>query len=170
GPEIADNGVDDDCVGGDLKAAAGVGLYVAKTGADTNPGTKASPKLTIGAALTAAQANASPVFVAEGVYNEYVTVGTSIFGGYEATGWTHDFAAHASEIHPSTSTTGVSVARDVMRPVVIGSMRVYAGTNSGSCYAITVQGHGIVALVSDSYVDGGTCNNTVGVDAEYGGF
>jgi hypothetical protein len=169
GPEIADNGLDDDCVGGSLTAASGPGVYVAKGGDDANAGTKAKPKLTIAAALTAAaSAGGTPVFVAEGVYTENVTAHTSLFGGYEATGWTYDFALHATELHAKYSAAALDVPTDTARPVVIGGLRVFGGGLSWSCSAVSVEGPGVAALLSRVYVDGGSCDNGYAVDTEAG--
>jgi hypothetical protein len=168
GPEIADNGLDDDCVGGDLTAAVGPGIYVAKSGDDANAGTRAKPKLTIAAALTAAETAGSAVFVAEGVYTENVTLRTSVFGGYEAAGFTYDFVQHATELHAAYATAALSVPTDARRPVVVGGLRIFGGGGTWSCNAVSVSGPGVVALLSRVYVDGGSCDNGYGVDTEFG--
>lgn len=170
GPEIADNGRDDDCIGGDLTAAAGPGVYVSTTGDDGNAGTKSAPKLTVGAAATAAALAASPIFVAEGVYTEDVTARTSVFGGYEATGWTRDVTLHPTEIRAQYSGAALAVPTNALGVVVLDGLRVYGGGGAWSCSAVTVEGASVVAQISHSFVDGGSCDNGHGVYAGYGGF
>ncbi len=62
-------------------------LYVSKAGNDSNPGTRASPKLTITSALSGL--SSGEVFVAEGEYTETVTISNdvSLFGGFDSTNW-----------------------------------------------------------------------------------
>jgi hypothetical protein len=79
--------LDSNCDGVDGDASRAI--FVATTGNDTSPGTRTQPKLTIGAAILAADA-ASPkkdVYVSKGTYAESVTLrsGVGIFGGYDAT-------------------------------------------------------------------------------------
>ena len=99
-PEIPDDGRDNDCAGGDAVASEATGLFVAKTGLDANPGTKAQPKLTIHAAAAAAKTAAKPhVYVAAGDYGEAVNTEVSIFGGYQAGDWSvRDPATHTTSI------------------------------------------------------------------------
>lgn len=79
-------GVDANCDGIDGDASRGI--FVAKTGNDTNAGTRAAPLASIGAALALAQSSSGldQIFVATGQYEEKVTLadGVSIFGGYDA--------------------------------------------------------------------------------------
>jgi hypothetical protein len=74
-------------------------IYVATTGSDTNPGTKASPKLTIEAAITTA-ASRSPipdVYVSAGTYSEpsglMLVTGVNVDGGYTTGTWTRSLTA-----------------------------------------------------------------------------
>lgn len=63
------------------------GLFVAKWGNDQNPGTIDLPLLTIGTALSRAQASGKrDVYVATGVYSEAVVLqaGIGLYGGYSA--------------------------------------------------------------------------------------
>jgi predicted outer membrane repeat protein len=72
-------------------------LYVdGVTGSNTTDcKTPATPCATIGYALTQA-ANSDEIRVAEGTYTETLGIGITVTlkGGYEATGWTRDIAAH----------------------------------------------------------------------------
>jgi len=59
-------------------------VYVASTGNDSNPGTLAMPKRTLGAALPVASSSGKDVLVARGIYEGPLTLvaGVSIYGGY----------------------------------------------------------------------------------------
>jgi hypothetical protein len=98
-PELPDDGISQDCIDGDLVLSELTGVFVAKTGHDVNPGTMASPKLTIGAGATLADANGKVVFVAAGEYTEDVETHVSLFGGYESSGWTRDIGANVATIN-----------------------------------------------------------------------
>lgn len=102
--ELADDGLDNDCSGGDLTAAAGPGTYVDVANAACSDvamgrGSKALPYCTLSAAVVEAyQATAvgDPVgkslFVAKGSYPFVIGLPKSmrIYGGYDATAWTYD--------------------------------------------------------------------------------
>ncbi|MCZ7585209.1 MAG: DUF1565 domain-containing protein [Deltaproteobacteria bacterium] len=59
-----------------------IGVFVAKTGDDANPGTMAEPKKTIGAGVALAEAAGKSVFVAVGTYEESVNSKVSLYGGF----------------------------------------------------------------------------------------
>jgi hypothetical protein len=107
--EIA-NGVDDDCDGlideavtpdlpddaftdsnGDgIDGTETAAVFVAVSGNDANPGSKALPKKNINAGLAAAvAAGKTQVYVGHGNYNERVVLinGISIYGGYSSLNW-----------------------------------------------------------------------------------
>ncbi len=114
--ELPNDGRDNDCAGGDLLASNSNGIFVSKSGVDTNPGTMAAPKLTIYAAATAAAANGTRrVFVAEGTYNESVWTESSIFGGYQAGTWARN---------PTTYVTTVSSSGSPIRTVAGSTITV----------------------------------------------
>jgi len=98
-----DSFVDKNCDGvdGDINSA----IFVATSGNDTFPGTKAQPMLTISAAIgKAASTGKTQVYVSNGVYLGRVTLtkGISIFGGYSAT---NNWARSASNIATIRSNT-----------------------------------------------------------------
>ncbi|HNF98820.1 MAG TPA: DUF1565 domain-containing protein, partial [Pseudomonadota bacterium] len=109
--------MDTNCDGIDGDASAAI--FVATTGKDTNPGTMASPVLTItkALALAAAQSKTS-VYVSKGTYIESVTLksGISLYGGFdESMGWQRS-AANVSRIQWSgtaVSATGISAETHV---------------------------------------------------------
>jgi hypothetical protein len=83
-PDLGFQDADCDFIDGTESAS----VFVAKTGNDSNPGTKAAPRLTIGAGIARAVAlGRSAVLVSDGQYDEPVTManGVSVYGGYSAT-------------------------------------------------------------------------------------
>jgi len=79
------DGIDQNCDGVDGEVTGGI--FVAKNGKDTNPGTIEEPALTIGSAIGKAEAAGKrDVYVATGVYVESVTVkqGVNLYGGYSS--------------------------------------------------------------------------------------
>jgi len=107
------NGIDDNCNGlidenaiadlpddafqdtnGDgIDGTESAAIFVSSNGNDANPGTKAQPKRTISAGLSAAIANAkTQVYVGDGIYAETVSLvhGISIYGGYSSANWSRN--------------------------------------------------------------------------------
>ena len=123
--------IDSNCDGVDGDASASI--FVATTGADTNVGTRQSPKRTIGAAIVAADA-ASPkkaVLVATGTYAESVTMrgGVSVYGGYDAnTNWSRA-AANLTII--SGGSTAVT-AQNLTQATELQFVRVVAANATGT--------------------------------------
>ena len=90
-----------------------IGIFVAKTGLNSNPGTMEEPVLTIEHAMDLVSAAGKVVFVARGVYEESVVALASMYGGYEENGWTRDLEVNATSIvsqgHAPGGTPGVSI-------------------------------------------------------------
>ena len=108
----SDNGfVDADCDGIDGTIANAI-FVDGLTGTDASPGTMASPKQTIAAAIAAASA-ATPkkdVYISKGTYAEHVDMadGVSLYGGYDAAkSWSRKIA-NVTNIASPTS-VGISV-------------------------------------------------------------
>jgi len=83
GDDLAGDGIDSNCDG--IDGEVGNGIFVAKDGDDGNSGSIDEPKLTIAAALTAANMqNKRDIYVATGVYSENIVLvnGKGLFGGY----------------------------------------------------------------------------------------
>jgi Putative metal-binding motif/Protein of unknown function (DUF1565) len=104
-PEIPDDGIDQDCDGSDATASDPTPekIYVATSGDDANPGTATDPVLTIGHGVELAEAVGGEVLVAQGTYDECVSTTVSLFGGYEASGWTRNIVANQTSIIPTGS-------------------------------------------------------------------
>lgn len=109
--EIADDGFDNDCSGGDLKAATGPGSYVDGSSAacsDSAPdrGTKAKPYCSIEKAVLDSYqvlpvtSEGHAFFVAKGTYPLVLGMPKSIrlYGGYDAADWTWDPAGNETII------------------------------------------------------------------------
>jgi len=109
-PEICGDGVDNAC--GENPdpedTCLGIGTFVsAAIGDDSNPGTTAEPLRTIKAGMTnaATLGMMQPVFVAEGQYDEDITLveGVDLWGGYSCVdktdcSWTRDWTTYISTI------------------------------------------------------------------------
>lgn len=86
--------------------------YVTPMGSDANPGTSASPKLTIASAISAAPA-AGTVCVAEGTYSvstaTTLTAGIKIYGGFKSGDWlTNDPSVYPSIVTDTRTSGGTS--------------------------------------------------------------
>ncbi|MCB1153748.1 putative metal-binding motif-containing protein [bacterium] len=104
--ELPDDGVDQDCVGGDGTASNDNGIFVdGASGSDANPGTKEEPVATIAKGVDLAEAAEGwSVYVAGGSYMEDILVtGTAIFGGYDASDWSRDIDANTTTIEGDTT-------------------------------------------------------------------
>jgi hypothetical protein len=105
------DGVDQNCDGidGDISKA----VFVAKTGADGNPGTRELPVASIQKALGIAElASKRDVYVAGGVYTGSVDLiaGVSLYGGYGPGFAERDTVSHQTAIVGIAPTSGPSVA------------------------------------------------------------
>ena len=120
----------------------GIGTFVSETmGNDANPGTQAMPVATIGQGMANAVTigGGVDVFVADGAYPEDITMieGISLWGGYEAVGWTRDPAANTTIIQNATN-TGVTFPSGITRGTAIDGFRIVGRGGSASGRAITV--------------------------------
>ncbi len=138
-PEIPGDGIDQDCVDGDLEISDTTGFFVAKSGDDLNAGTMAAPFLTIAAGVAAAgvQRVGKPVFVAEGTYTESVTTTVSLFGGFDATdNWSRDIHDHPTRI----GAVGESAVKtDGEGPVAVEGFRISGGDAETNTYGLYAQ-------------------------------
>ena len=123
---------DANCDGIDGDEAAAV--FVAKTGNDANPGTRAAPRRTIESGLQLAQAQyKSQVYVSDGVYQATVELieGISIYGGYSAANNWARGPGYVTIIRarPINDNNMVAViGADVRRPTIIDRCFLQAST------------------------------------------
>lgn len=108
-PELPDDGIDQDCAGGDLVADDTTGIFVRLGASDTNDGTRASPVGSLARALAIAEDD-DVLFVAAGDYDyDVLTLGftRSIFGGYADDFATRDVVGTPTRLH-ATGVLGTS--------------------------------------------------------------
>jgi len=74
------------------------GVFIAKTGSDDNPGTKAQPLLTVAAGVALAEADDKAVYIASGEYPEEVITTVSLYGGYDENDWSRNSIANRTTL------------------------------------------------------------------------
>lgn len=126
-------------------------VYVSPSGVDTNPGTKASPKKTFGAALTAAKgAGKAHVIACEGVYDEHVKLdaavdGLRVHGGFGCGDWSYD---SAKKVRVKPATVGYALEIKAVTSAVVEDVAFEAvdGTSPGasSVAAFVASSQGVV--------------------------
>ena len=143
-PDLPDDTFTDtncDGIDGDVTRA----IFVATSGADTNPGTMATPVATITAAIAMAQTTGKrEVYISAGVYQGRVTLanGISLYGGYAQTnGWQRSSSSVATI--SSTSEIGGRVVAvdgvDITTATTVDRLKIQAGdalSPGGSSYAM----------------------------------
>ena len=141
-PDLPDDGfADTNCDGIDGNAARAI--FVATTGDDANPGTRAAPKRTVQAGINAAASGRLAVYIASGTYVDTLTLaaGVSLYGGYRATDWSRS-ASNVTTIQ-GDSTTGVfarvNEAVELQRLTITSADATSAGTSS---YGVRISGSG----------------------------
>lgn len=129
--ELADDGLDNDCVGGDLTAADAAGVFVDATHAscsDNGDGSKDTPFCSLQPAVTAAAAlpavsGVHPVFVAAGTYvggtlGLEITADIALFAGYDST-WSYSLSDMFSVLGEA-DTTPTSTTPTNTRVTMVG--------------------------------------------------
>ncbi len=134
-------GMDTNCDGVDGIAARAI--FVREGGNDAAPGTRAEPKRTIAAAITAAQAAGVgfAVYIAAGTYAETITLasGVSLYGGYNGSDWTRA-AGNVTTIQGGTTAV---VANELAGATVLQRLTIVsaAATTPGeSSYGVRARG------------------------------
>ncbi|MDQ3367789.1 MAG: DUF1565 domain-containing protein, partial [Myxococcota bacterium] len=123
------------------------GIYVAKSGNDTAPGTQLAPVKTIAAGIAKAGAAQLPsVFVKAGIYDEQITMspGITVIGGFDDA-WAQNPATD-TEIHgasPVVKFENLPVATALEGVIVKSADAVNVGESS---FAITVEGSPMIEL------------------------
>ena len=116
-------------------------IFVSTTGDDNNAGTKEAPMATIQAAINKSNSdgNGADVYVAEGVYNESISLRTnvSIYGGFHPTTWARNIGLYESKIMGGT----YAVVGNNANLLTIDGMTIEsanATTNAASSVAISL--------------------------------
>lgn len=161
GPELADDGLDNDCSDGDLVASDATGVFVAENGDDANPGTKAEPKATLSEANAVALAESKVVFVARGLYahNNAANVVVSTYGGYTPGTWQRDVAANPTIVESD------SAAMQIAGDAVVEGLVIRTTSASTSCLGVRISSHDQpieVHLVGNT-ITPGACKSSTGV-------
>jgi len=104
------------------------------SGDDANPGTREQPKKTIQNAIDLADAlmDEGEVRVAEGTYHVYETLvvreGISLYGGFQASGWTRDVDLYPTELQGSGIETVIKPEQGVSSVTVIDGFTIEASS------------------------------------------
>lgn len=146
------------------------GIFVDGTaGSDANPGTKASPKKTLAAALDVAGAKPR-VYVCEGTYAEPVklTKAVSVFGGFACGTWT--YTGTKAKVAPSDAGYALEVSgAGGAVTIADASFEAVAGTKElPSSIAAFVHGGGDVRFVRVELAAGAGANGEKGADGVKG--
>lgn len=158
GAELPDDGSDQDCDGADLLLSDETGIFVAKSGNDADPGTRAAPVLTIATGIALADAADKAVFIAAGDYSESILTGVSLFGGYESLGWTRDLAAHPTSI---TGAGQIAIKISGSENTAIQGFIIHGG--SGGLYSYGVYNQNTATLVDNQINGGSGSDDSMGV-------
>jgi len=131
-PELAFVDANCDGIDGNIDAAVFVDTV---SGNDANTGTPASPRKTIGSAITLAAASVpvKDVYVSKGVYNEIVNLanGVSLYGGYDAAAAWARSASNTTTIATSNP-TGALVASNLSSATQAQLFTVTSGAAGGT--------------------------------------
>jgi hypothetical protein len=154
--------IDTNCDGIDGDAAKAV--FVSPVGSDSNPGTKASPMLTVPAGVSAAAAHtpAFAVYVAVGTYSGSVALatGVGVYGGYDPASWAR----------PATGATTISGSPAALAQgatgVVLQLLTLEGGTSGSSYGLLAIQGSDVTldgVTVQSGAGDAGTAGSVGGI-------
>jgi hypothetical protein len=185
GTDVPDTSfVDRDCDGVDGVVSSAVFVAPAPRGRAGNPGTPAAPVNTIteGLQIAAGDQFRSYLIVAEGVYDEQVTLrnGVSIYGGYSPLNdfvWSRNTPAQSPSVI-GNGTVGV-VAAGITQPTTLAGLRLRAdsaSTAGASSYALYVSSSNSSLTVRNNIITPGAGaggsngrNGTRGTDGGVGG-
>ncbi|MCZ7585211.1 MAG: DUF1565 domain-containing protein [Deltaproteobacteria bacterium] len=135
-----------------------IGVFVAKTGDDANPGTMAEPKKTIGAGVALAEAAGKSVFVAVGTYEESVNSKVSLYGGFN-NAFTHRETDLLETVIAATGEFGVQFALEESdAPVTLEGFTIResaAQVQSALAYTAGVYMTGGYAVIAWNTIFGG---------------
>jgi len=141
---IDDDSIDDD-TGGDWdppfapEPSDEIGIFVsAAIGSDDNPGTMQSPVHTVAYGLELAAAAGKVVFVAKGTYNESVTPGVSLFGGYRASDWARNMPTYITTIETADRAAVTITCQKAQ--VIVEGFTLLGATVEGESWAVEIAG------------------------------
>lgn len=104
-----------------------VGVFVALSGSNQNPGTMEAPKRTIQAGVNLAETQDKVVFVGRGIYVEAVETSVSLYGGYVPQTWQRNMVRNPTAIDSlARSAVTIYPAAD-NEPVQLDGFAVYGG-------------------------------------------
>lgn len=139
------------------------GIFVSPSGADSNAGTKESPMMTIGAALSKAGGSKNNVFICAGTYAEHVKLssGVNLVGGFACADWSYA-PTNTAKVAPNDVGYALDV-ESVTSAVMISDLEFDAidGVNAGdSSIAVFVNSSSVsfsrARLVAGTGVAGAT--------------
>jgi len=181
--DIPDDGVDQDCVDGDLSAYTGPGVYVTVDNCDdTGAGDIFSPFCTLAAAL-AAVPDGGNIFMGEGQFSGSALLkSVNVYGGYgpgwdrQLVPWSQTFISFIGSEPAITvpgpvtaiidgvtllgyegADTGTTVAFDVSGTASLTNFAVFAGDSAGTLVGVQVN-PGATLTARKGTVDGGKAN------------
>ncbi len=147
-----------------------IGVFVAKTGDDNNPGTMEFPKLTISAGVNLAEAQTKSVFVARGDYNESVEAeDVSLFGGYEEENWQRNIKEYITTII-ATQENGLDFYSNLVGMFIIEGFSIFGGAYAENCQIENSAGIDIHddAIISSCTINGGSPSDKAsGINCDY---
>ena len=163
-PDLPD-GADQNCDGVD--GEIGNAVFVAKNGADENPGTIDEPMLTIQAALAkAAGEGKRDVYVASGVYAESILLaqGVALYGGYSS-----DFQQRNIDLNVTVimgqdfqndlpGAVNAFTVADAPASTVLDGFTIYGRNNTtpgGSSYAVYIRNSTDALVVTHNTIESG---------------
>jgi len=123
-----------------------IGVFVATTGDDGNPGTMAAPFRTVGKAAEAAENLDKVVFVAGGEYqHETLTIRVPLFGGYDGVTWERDLSAYPTTLIGRDWATLIIEANSAAKKIVLEGFTVkHAGSITDGAAGVFIDGETVV--------------------------
>lgn len=178
--ELADDGADNDCEGGDLLASAGVGYYVDGSDPDCSDsaeihGTQAVPYCTLLDAVVEAYQNTDSgdpvgrsIFVAKGTYPTSIGFPDSmrLYGGYDPSDWSYDPVANETVIGGVDDMDIYSswLTPTVTANAVVQGFSIKGGKRDGEpVFGVEIYSSGRVVLAYNTIM-AGTGYQTIGVN------
>ncbi|HPM77536.1 MAG TPA: hypothetical protein PK961_10620, partial [bacterium] len=141
------------------------GVFVAKSGSNSNPGTMAAPKRTVQAGIELAAQTDKVVFIAEGEYTERVNATASLYGGYQPGTWQRNVILYPTVLMHDWKTPLTILAEDD-RLIVIDGLAVTGGEAGNDSYGVQiVNAHALLNrnVIESATISGTSTGETIGV-------